>query len=63
MISGIDNKNLLIINFCESFTTQPPANRLIDIKCIQKSIRKRLFENKLDRLEILKYNPKLVRKS
>ena len=63
MISGIDNKNLFIINFCESFTTQPPTNRLMDIKCIQNIIRKFLLENKSVVSSIPKYRLKLTSKS
>ena len=63
MISGIDNKNLFIINFSESFTTQPPANRLMDIKCIQNMIRKFLLENKSVVSSIPRYRLKLTSKS
>ena len=45
---------LLIENFCESLTIQPPVNRLIQIKCVQNIIRKVLLENKSEILSILK---------
>ena len=35
----------------------------METKCIQKSIRKKSLENKLDKLEKLKYNSKLLTKS
>mgnify|MGYP004143117507 CR=1 FL=1 len=63
MINGKATKILFIKNFWESFTIQPPTNKLIETKCIQKSIRKRSLANKLERLEIPKYNSKLIRKS
>ena len=52
--SGIIKIILFIENFCESFTIQPPVKRLIEIKCIQKIIRKDLSENKLDKFSILR---------
>ena len=49
------NINILLIeNFCESFTIQPPVKRLIQIKCVQNIIRKVLLENKSEILSILK---------
>ena len=45
---------LLIENFCESLTIQPPVKRLIQIKCVQNIIRKVLLENKSEILSILK---------
>ena len=50
---GINNKNLLIKNFWESFTIHPPVNRLMEIKCIQNIIKKLLLENNSDRSLIL----------
>ena len=45
---------LLIENFCESLTIQPPVKRLIQIKCVQNIIRKVLSENKSEILSMLK---------
>ena len=59
MISGIDNKNLFIINFCKYMINTPPANRLMDIKCIQNIIRKFLLENKSVVSSIPRYRLKL----
>ena len=42
--SGKIINNLLIANFCESLTIQPPTKRLIQIKCVQNIIRKILSE-------------------
>jgi len=55
-------RTLLIKNFCESLTIQPPTNKLIDTKWIQNNIKKILLENKPDKLLILKYNSKLLPK-
>ena len=63
MMSGIEIKNLLMTNFCESFTIQPPVNKLIDIKCIQNIIRKFLLENKSVVPSIPIYRLKLLSKS
>ena len=63
IMSGIDNKNLLIINFCASFTTQPPVKRLMEIKCIQNIVRKFLSENKSVISSIPIYRLKLAIKS
>ena len=38
-INGNPKRILLIENFCESLTIQPPVKRLIEIKCIQKNIK------------------------
>ena len=56
-MSGIDNKNLFIINFCESFTTQPPVNRLMEIIILILIKRKKVYEVSLsDNFEEAKEN-------
>ena len=54
IIKGKATSILLIYNFCESLTIHPPTNKFIDTKCIQNKIRNKLFENKLDKFDILK---------
>ena len=51
---GIVIKILLIENFWESFTIQPPVKRLIEIKCIQNIMRNVLLENNSEILSIPK---------
>ena len=54
IINGKNKIILLIPNFCESFTIQPPVNKLIEIKCIQNKMRKVSLENRLDKFDIFK---------
>ena len=40
---------LLIPSLCESLTIHPPVKRFIETKCIQKSIKNDLSENKYNK--------------
>ena len=59
----IAKRILFIENFCESLTIQPPAKRFIEIKCIQKHIKKELSENKSVKSLIPRYRLKFPIKS
>ena len=59
---GTKTSPLDIMYFFELLTIQPPQNKFIARKCIQKSIKKELSANKSDKLLIPLYKLKLFKK-
>mgnify|MGYP006923056998 FL=1 len=63
VINGKAKSMLLIENFWDSLTIQPPIKRFIETKCIQKSIKNDLSVNKFNKLSIPIYKLKFPIKS